>query len=465
MTIKDSFKNSISFRIIIIGILLLVFMIPVSMIKSIIYERENRSQEVTKDISNQWASSQELRGPVLMVPYDEYRKVSEKNGKNTVEKIEKIRTYAYFLPSKLTINAKIVPEIRYRNIYKAIVYKGDFDISGNFDISDFKKWDIKTKDIKLNKAKIFFGISDTRGIKDQVSLNFNNSKKFFEAGISTTLNKIIKNGIQSNVKASWDNSFKFNLKLNGSTKISFAPFGKTTDVSIYSNWNAPNFIGSFLPDKRTITKKDFKATWHVLDLNRGYPQSYKGDEMQALNKFEQENYGYRGPKIYVVKQTTKQASFGVEFNKMNDYYQKSERSVKYAILFLVLTFLIFFFVEIFNKKRIHPLSYILVGLSLSLFFILLLSISEYLGFNYAYIIASIATIGAITLYAKNIFKSSRFTLMLFGLLGLLYMFIFILLQLEGYALLIGSIVLFIVLSAVMYISRDIDWYAINDEQH
>lgn len=470
MSIKESIKTGVTFRLTIIGILLVVFTIPTSMVNSLTHERERNSHNVINEIASKWGRAQQVIGPILMVPYIHYQKTYEKDKKgNTSELIVKVVQRAYFLPDKLSIDATVNPQTRYRNIYEAIVYKSDLKVSGTFKIDDFKKWSIKDEDILFDEAKFLFSVSDSRGIKEQVKLSFNKDIKQFEAGTLNELTTLFKGGIQTRVKALWKNSFAFDLKLNGSSSIMFTPFGKTTDVSVKSSWKDPSFMGAFLPDSKKITEDGFKASWRILDLNRGYPQSFLGDDIAMLSSsspFPRAQLSKYDRHIMPkpMRVGSNQTAFGVEFHMMVDYYQKSERSIKYAMLFLSLTFLLFFFVEVFNKKKIHPFAYILVGLALVLFFVLLLSFSEYIGFNYAYILASVATIISITLYTKSLFKDSKFVKITFGLLVLLYSFMFTLLQLDGYALLIGSVMLFAVLSTIMYISRDIDWYNIKTDE-
>jgi inner membrane protein len=231
--------------------------------------------------------------------------------------------------------------------------------------------------------------------------------------------------------------FSFDLNLNGSQSLNFIPLGKETNINLASKWANPSFDGAFLPDQRQVSKDGFTAQWKILSLNRNYPQSFSESDSYSI----------------------KDSAFGVKFLVPIDQYQKITRSVKYAIMFIALTFLTFFFVEIFNKKRIHPIQYLLVGFALLVFYTLLLSISEHTNFNFAYILSSIATIILITLYSKAIFKNNFLSLLLGCILIILYGFMYVVLQLQDYALLMGSIGLFIVLAAVMYASRKIDWYS------
>ena len=217
--------------------------------------------------------------------------------------------------------------------------------------------------------------------------------------------------------------------------MNFVPIGKTTEVNLKSKWQNPSFIGAFLPDKRTINANGFTASWKVLHLNRDFPQQWTGIAPISMN----------------------QSVFGVNLITPNDSYQQSSRSVKYAILIIALTFMSFFFLEILNRKRVHPFNYILIGLALCIFYTLLISISEFLSFNISYFLATAMTIGLVFLYSKSIFQNSRLAGLVSLVMLILYGFIFIIIQLEDTALLIGSIGLFLILAITMYVSRKIDW--------
>ncbi|HEY8367667.1 MAG TPA: cell envelope integrity protein CreD, partial [Bacteroidia bacterium] len=232
-------------------------------------------------------------------------------------------------------------------------------------------------------------------------------------------------------------NFKINLELKGSQKIYFSPIGKTTDVKLTSSWNSPSYNGSFLPDDKDDIN-GFNAHWNILHLNRDFPQAWTGNEYSINN-----------------------SDFGVDLILPVDNYQKTYRSIKYAILFIAFTFIIFFFIEVMKKVFIHPIQYILVGFALIIFYTLLLSIGEYLSFNTAFLISAIATILLITAYVKTILKSFSLATLIAGILTILYGFIFIIIQVQDYALLIGSIGVFLILALVMYFSRKIDWYNLN----
>jgi len=247
---------------------------------------------------------------------------------------------------------------------------------------------------------------------------------------------VFANGISVRMPVGEKDEYAFNidLDLRGSQSLNFVPLGRATRVDLTSDWPHPSFNGAFLPD-HDITEEGFSATWKVLDLNRNFPQAWKGNRDGIYD-----------------------SSFGFELFMPNDHYQQSMRSAKYAILFISLTFMVFFFLETINKKRIHPIQYILVGLALSIFFVLLLSLAEFIGFNAAYGVGAVATTLLIVIYSSSILTSGKLTAFLFGLLSVMYVFIFTILQLEDTALLVGSIGLFIILATIMIWSRKVDWY-------
>ena len=431
-------KYNLLFKTGLIVVIALLLLIPSVMIEGLIYERENTQQDAVLEVSSKWGNQQTLSGPIVSVPY--YRYIKQISSKDSTEKLVQIKDYIHFLPDVLIINGELTPEKRNRGIYEIVVYNSTIQFNGSFNSIDFKSLDVPEKDILFDKAFVSIGIDDLRGIEKQISLNWNNETVLFNPG--TVTNDIISSGINAEVKISREvntmYTFSFSLDLKGSQLLHFVPVGKVTDVSMNSTWNNPSFNGAFLPDTRTVDENGFNAHWNILHLNRNFPQTWSGS-----------SYSIRD------------SAFGVDLLLPVDSYQKSTRTIKYAILFIALTFMVFFFVEIMNKKFIHPIQYILVGFALIIFFSLLLAISEHIRFNFAFILSAVATLALVTGYVKAILKSNKLTLLISGVLTILYTFIFVIIQLQDYALLIGSMGLFIILGLVMYFSRKIDWYAIN----
>lgn len=431
-------KTNIYFKIGTIIVIILLLLIPTQMIESLIYERESTQNEAIQEVSSKWGERQTLLGPFISIPYLKY--IKEYSPKDSSEKIVQIKEYIHILPSTLTVKGSITPEKRYRGIYEIIVYNSSLNITGEFNPFDLKSMDIQPKNILLDKAEFVVGINDLRGIEEQIELNWNNKVHLFNPGVSS--NDVVLSGINAQPSISLTDSssyaFNFQLEIKGSQMLYFSPVGKVTDITMNSQWNNPRFNGAFLPDSREVNKQGFSANWNVLHLNRNFPQMWTGN-----------------------RHDINMASFGIDLILPVDNYQKSYRSIRYAILFISFTFLVFFFIEVLSKVFIHPIQYILVGISLIVFYSLLLAISEHLAFNIAFIMAAISTLIMIAAYVKAILKSKQLTLLISGILIVLYSFIFVIIQLQDYALLIGSIGIFIILGMVMFYSRKIDWYNLN----
>jgi inner membrane protein len=430
-------RNSVTLRLVTMGILILLLLIPVNMVESLIREREYRKQDAVREVSGKWGNEQIVAGPVLTVPYLEYNKQYNNDTKEYI--LVPTRRYAHFLPEALNVDGEILPEIRYRGIYKVVVYKADLKLSGTFNRPNFAEWKISDNDVLWGESFVSLGLTDLRGIQQNVDLGWNNQTYSFNPGVET--NEVITTGISAMLPidtSKGSNTYSLNLNFNGSSLLEFLPLGKTTTVNITSPWATPSFDGAFLPDERDITDNGFTAMWDVLHLNRPYPQSFRGAAA-----------GLEG------------SAFGVKLILPVDEYQKSMRSAKYAVMFIVLTFIIIFFVQIMYKVRVHPIQYIIVGLALCVFYTLLIGLSEYIPFAYSYLISSVGIITLITLYSQTIFHVKRITALIGLLLTVLYLFIFTIVQMEDFALLMGSIGLFIVLATIMYLSRKINWYNIE----
>ncbi len=435
-TIKKSaekFSRSVTWKAIVTAIISLLLLIPGAMISELIRERKNRSEEAIANINNLWSNDQTITGPLLVIPYEML--IQEEKSIITIRKNLNIT------PEKLNIKASLIPREKYYGIYKSVLYESELEVTGNFASVDFKK--IPVTRILWDEAYLRIGISDLRGIFNIPDFYFADNKLSAEAGGSDGDNigagLVISAGMTPEA-GSKSNAFKCLLKLKGSNSINFVPVGRTTKVQVDGAWNAPGFIGKFSPDHE-ITVKDFKANWEVLHFNRNIPEQWTNNEVDDLQS----------------------SSFGIRLVDMVNHYQQTERSAKYAIMFIALTFVVFFFVEILTGKKIHSLQYVLVGLGLILFYSLLLSISEQTGFGIAYLIASTAIIALISLFAGSIFKNKKQTGMLALILAGLYGYLYVVIQIEDIALLIGSIGLFIILAIIMYVSTKIKWQQPSQE--
>jgi len=443
MEIKSSFWNTfrIFFKIALIGVLILLMLIPTLFIQQLVSERQQRQQQAVTEINSRWAAPQTVTGPVIGIPYLE-------TGTDNGNKVE-VKRWAYFLPAKLDIQTHLVPERRYRGIYQVVVYTTELDIRSDFDSLHLDELNLSPANMLWKEATVFFDISDLQGIREDVTVHLADATTGSPDGSHTTdLTLIPARRSTDQFKTAlaaplpdWLPSaakdilkFSAKVKLKGSVNLSFVPTGRETTVQATSPWPDPSFSGAALPDLRTVKDSGFVANWKMLSLNRKFPQQWK-----------EGNYNLED------------AAFGVSLIVPVDVYQQTTRSVKYAILIILLTFTAFLLIEWVYDRPIHSVQYALVGLALCIFYTLLLSLSEYLGFNGAYAIAAAATIGLIAWYIGSLLHSARMSLFITFLLVVQYGFVFTLLQLQDYALLMGSIGLFITLAIVMYFSRKIKW--------
>lgn len=401
-----------------IGALVLFLMIPAYFVQNLIKEREARQKEAFTEVSSKWAGRQNLAGPVLVLPY------METPGQKKL---------AYILPDNLAISAEVRPEERYRGIYQVMLYSSVIKLNGTFNNIPWQQLKIDSGNILWSEAYVCLNLADARGLKENISLKWNDST--IALNPASVNNGVMREGFTASVPVLSDSVVNFSsvISVNGSEQLLFTPVGKETTVRLSSAWPDPSFTGGQLPDHR-ITDSGFTATWKSLAHTRNFPQAWKDNAYNLQS-----------------------SSFGADLFIPVNGYQKTMRSVKYAILCILLTFAAFFIIETVNKKSVHPFQYALIGLALILFYTLLLSFSEYTGFNIAYIIASIATVGLIAWFVKGLLQSSKLTSVLSVILVLMYSYIFTILQLQDYSLLLGSIGLFLTLAVIMHFSKKIQW--------
>ncbi|MDD3052151.1 MAG: cell envelope integrity protein CreD, partial [Candidatus Cloacimonetes bacterium] len=322
----------------------------------------------------------------------------------------------------------------------AVVYKSELSLSGQFSLPSLTDLQYKEAVFLWEKAFLSLGITDLRGINEKVSITLNDNNLTLIPG--TMSSAPVNSGVSAQSPLSTDKEvidFTVSLQLKGSQFVNFVPVGEETVVQLTSEWTTPSFSGSFLPESRIINENGFDAKWKIYYLNRNYPQ--KWDSEKNYNLLE--------------------SAFGVRLLPKVDEYQKTERTSKYAILFLSLTFLSFFISELLSDKKVHPFQYLLVGFAILIFYSLLLSLTEYLSFKFAYLIAVFAIVSMITLYTHSIVPEKKITAIISSILIILYGYLYVILQLQDFALLMGNIGLFIILAIVMFITRKIDWYSLS----
>jgi inner membrane protein len=432
-------RNSHLLRVLLVGFLVILLQIPIGLIRGVVGERQARQQEAFEEITSKWGRQQSITGPLLTVPYLHRITETDQDGN---QKIRTQQRAATFLPGDLHISGTIHGEVRYRGIFQVPVYTAELEITGTFTRPDFSEWEIDGNDIAWDRAYLSLRISDARAITNQVSLLWNEQALSFLPGTGDYGERCP--GIHVPLKGQMAGEtfpFSCRLNVNGSGGVYFAPLGKTTVAEVRSNWGNPSFQGNWLPVERTVSKDGFQARWNIPFLGRNYPQQWKNEDNPADN-------------ILVSR-------FGVDFITPMDHYRMSQRSIKYEILFLSLTFAVLWLFQVLAKLRIHSIQYLLVGGGLCLFYLLELSLAEHLGFLLAYLCATLAVTLLIWCYCLIVLHSYLRALIVSIVLLLLYGYLYILLMNQDYALLIGSLGLFVALAIIMYITRKVDWYAVK----
>jgi inner membrane protein len=441
MGLSANMRDSVMFKMLFIAIIIIVLLIPLFLIRAVISERQKRRDDAVYEVSEKWGGIQTVTGPIISVPYTVYYRDDKDNILQRTE-------YAQFLPDLLDIEAELLPEIRSRGIFDIVVYTLSMHVHGSFGIISLEDMKIPEKDILWHNVALIMSLTDMRGLNEAARIALNGTGRIFEPGVLQT--SLFMSGIHVALPDFKDLSrepiaFDMTIRLRGNERAYFVPVGRDTEAWISSPWADPSFIGAYLPQEREITGKGFQAQYRVSHLSRNYPQFFKTENAD----------------LSMLSDALYQSAFGVELFLSVDHYHKTMRSVKYAVLFILLTFAAFFLFEMMGNQRIHPFQYVLIGFAMNLFYLLLLSLSEHLPFTPSYVIASTATIGLIVGYASAILVMKRQTVLITGLLTLLYACLYVLLRLEDYALLFGTLILLVVLALIMFLTRKVDWYAVR----
>jgi inner membrane protein len=424
-------------RMLMLGVLTLLLLIPEARIAGVIDERAHRRDEAVSEVTGKWGGEQQLMGPVLVVPYTAHWSETNING-TQVAHAETRR--AYFLPETLNVVARVAGEDRSRGIFAVTVYGVDLQLSGWFGPPDLDVLGINPADVDWSKTTLAMAISDVRAIQSTPTLRWDGDEHPFLPG--TEAPGLDESGIHVAVPMTQSKTaipFSFPVSLHGSEGLWFAPFARDTRVDVASTWPSPSFQGSFLPSARTVGDDGFGARWNIPYLGRSYAQAWK-EELKPTHAIEA-------------------SRFGVLLVSPVDAQRMAQRSVKYASLFVLLTFAAIWLVEVLAARRVHPIQYLLIGAALCLFFLLELSLAEHLPFALGYTLASSAVVGAVAGYAYSVLGSARRGLSIAAVVASLYGYLYTLLMAEDFALLVGSVGLFGVLVLFMWLSRRVDWYA------
>lgn len=428
-------RQSASLKAFTIGILILLLLIPLGMVRGTINDRDQIHQNARLDIQRTWGQSQLIAGPALVLPYDTVH--VDTRGERIVN-----RTEMYVLPERLDIEASVDSEIRYRGIHKVPVYSATIRLHGQFAAIDTGELGIDEANIHWADASIVVGVSDGRAIAETPSLELNGQTLAFVPGgqlvgglppqIQAPLREIIA------TDRSGDLAFDTVLSIKGSESLSFLPLGDTTRASVASTWSSPSFSGNYLPHTREVSDDGFSADWQVSSIGRSFPSHWSKAS---------------GAEIW-----TEPAVFGVDLYMPISVYRLTLRAVTYGVLFVVLNFVSYFMFEVIAGLRLHPLQYLMVGMANVIFFLLLISLAEHIGFGWSYIASALASSGLVVGYSYSVLGQRGRAMIVGGVLFVLYCLLYMTLTAETYALLAGSIGLWAALAMIMYLTRRIDWY-------
>jgi inner membrane protein len=441
--------SSGGFKIAMLVILILLLLIPVFMIRSLIGERSHRADEVEESIMEAWGSQFTLYGPVVRIPVVEYEEVRTKTEKEG-EKIEVIthNNALWITPKDASLRADFSAQKKRRGIFSVALFSGNVSLSGSFSFERAKGELKQNRTIYPEQAEIIVGLASQKGIRRIIKADWNGRELFFKPGNRNfSIGYSSGNGINASIPfdITGMNTFDIQFTVQGGKAMRMLPIGETTQAYVEADWPAPSFQGGFLPSTQTLSENGFSAEWEISYLSRSIPLYWLTDE--------------RGD--YDGRMNWRSELFGMDFFKPLDHYALNTRAVKYAILFLIIPFLTLFFLEVFSQKSIHPAQYLLSGLANVIFYLLLLSISEHLSFSLAYLITAAALTCMMSLYARSLLETWARSAYMGLVMALLYLIMYLTLNAEDWALLIGSITAFIITGVVMFLTRRLDWSSLN----
>jgi inner membrane protein len=432
--------RSMGLKLIVVCGLALVMIIPALFVWLLIDDRSKRATDVVTEISQYVGGQQTFLGPTLAIPYTVPAALPTDAAKRGI--------YLVF-PSRATANVKVATEERHRSLFKVPVFRADTELSGSFDLTGVPSAAPPGAELQWDRAEMVVGVSDARGaLADATLTTGSRTLTLVPAAVAqnlsvggegspqirlTLLGTKLDGGIQPNTK--FDVTTK--LKFSGAQRLAVLAYGKTTQLRVQGDWPNPGFGGGFLPVTRDVSKSGFKAEWSVPFIARGVRAEGPAESVAGLDATE----------------------LGVSFIEVADPYQSVTRSLKYVPLFLGLIFVAYFIFEVTTGKRVHPAQYVIVGVAQIVFYLLLLSLAERIGFDYGFLVAGAGTVVLLAMNAGWIFASRRYGFRALATFSLLYVLIYLLLRLEDNALLVGAVASFVAVAAAMYFTRGIDWYS------
>lgn len=434
-------RPGIGLRLVVMMAIVFVLWLAAIAVDSQVSDRERSKDDAEAEIAKSWGGEQLIAGPAAILPWVRSEVVERTDSKGVkTREIVRTRHTAVWLPQDLSVTATLQPELRNRGIFQTVVYVGHVKLKGVLRGPDLKAMDVDPAGVRWDKALLSVAVDDVKGIRSASAIKFGGASLAVVPGPGTESPWAA--GVHADAPGLPRHPgqaipFEMDLELNGSKNLWIVPSARLTEATVSSSWPDPGFSGAYLPVSRELGPQGFKAAWKVPELARSFPSAWV-DNTAGLSDI-------------------RSSALGVGLVKTVSTYQQASRATKYAILFILLTFTAFFLFEVFNRLRVHPIQYLLVGAALVVFYLLLLSLSEHLGFDGAYALATAMTMVPVGVYVRGVLREASRIRVLLGLLLGLYAYLYIILRLNDYALLMGSLAIFAALSTAMVLTRNVDW--------
>ena len=450
----NEITKTLGFKILIIVILGLLLLIPMAFINGVVKDRIRYQNEAVSSIIEPVGNSANIQGIVVAIPY--LTRVIDSETKE----ISYVRNYIFYMPNEYNVAGDVEVSSLNRGIFKAPIFNSKLNITGRFDKynAEIYNLDENNNTILYDEAMIILGIGNKKNLMKlpNISVNGNEELKYYEKNINIVLNMFDNKFLYTISRDRILNGFDFSITMDiqGGNSLIITPLASENTFKISSKWKDPSFTGGFLPTKREVNNDGFNAEWNIASFNTSFTKYWTSQENTSradnIDNSQYWNSNQDANKVLV------------SFLLLNDNYQKTSRSVKYAILFIFIPFFVLFLCEVLSKKRIHPVQYILIGIANAIFYLLLLAISEHINFNLSYFISALMVTALTSIYIGYIIKSPKYTVSMVAVEVLIYIFLFGILQLTDYALLMGTLGLFAVIALAMYFTRNVDWYGENN---
>ena len=439
-------SGNVGFKVLGIGVLVLLMLIPLAQVEGLVQERAARAADAARQIALRWGDAQAVAGAVVVVPVQRTIETlapasTAAAGETAARTMRRVEDMHYVLPEELVLHARLQPELRSYGLYTSVVYLAELKVEGHFSGADLAVFARDGGEPQWQRAQLRVPIADVHGIRRASPARIGALEREFgpsAGGVAGSAAIMLPFPELARVASQPKLPFSFELTLAGSERLSVVPLARKTTAHIEGAWSDPGFDGDFLPARREVDAAGFNADWQVLDLNRRLPQHWVDDGTATL--------------------AAPGGDFGVSLLRTANPYQRNTRAGKYGVLFVVFTFTAFFLFEVLRGLRLHPLQYLLVGAALCMFYVLLLALSEHVGFAAAYAVAATTIAVVLGGYAASALRQRRIGLGLGGLIGLVYLLLYGLISSEDYALLMGALALLAALAAVMLLTRKVDWY-------